>query len=76
MSEQLKRVWVLYDVTDIDKLKNAAGISEFDQLDDFCNAIFTAETFLENTHGIKMLGVWDYQNPDHTINYKMVERNP
>lgn len=76
MSHQFKRIWVLYDVTDVDTLKNAAGISSSDELENFCSAIFTAETSLENTHGIKILGIWDYQNPNHTINPKMVERNP
>lgn len=76
MSHQIKRVWVLYDVTDVDILKQNTNIDPSEPLENFCEAIFTAENSLENTHGIKMLGVWDYQNVDHTINPKMVERNP
>lgn len=78
MSKPTKLVWVLYQVTDHATLASSAGLPDPDitPIEDFCEAIFLAEKSLEESHGIRMIGVWDAQRPDDTINRKNVERTP
>jgi hypothetical protein len=78
MSKPDKHIWVLYKVVDDNILASSAGLPnpEVERIDDYCKAIFVAENSLVDTNGIKMIGVWDNDNPSHTINYKAVQRIP
>ena len=78
MGKPTKLVWVLYQVTDQATLASAAGLPdpEIEPIENYCEAIFIAEKSLEESHGIKMIGVWDSQHPEDVINRKSVERTP
>lgn len=76
MSNHIKYIWVLYQVTDETTLASSAGLPdpETHPIENYCEAIFVAERSLEDTNGIRMLGVWDAQAPKDTINKKAVDR--
>ena len=71
-----KYIWVLYTIENEDALKTAADLPLDEGIQNYASAVYTSETALLETYGLKIAGIWDSQHPDQTINRKFVERIP